>query len=163
MGRSGHDWSEFPDLYAAHGPLVRARCRALLEDRAEAEDVTQETFLSMAAQMRQRGESPEIRAWLLRTATNRCLNILRHGRLGPRVQRRLAGAAVVLEPSVASREVTSRLLGHLPRSLFLTAWLYHVEGRQQSEIALLCQVSRRTVIARLARFAEQARAYLEDI
>ena len=59
-------------LFADHGRLVSGLCRALLRDRAEAEDAAQQTFLS-AHRALLNGSSPdEPAAWLATIARNEC-------------------------------------------------------------------------------------------
>jgi RNA polymerase sigma-70 factor (ECF subfamily) len=156
------DGARFDELYARHGPVVYARCRQMLRDPAAAEDVTQETFLGIHRIFaRMRGER-ETLAWLYRTATNRCLNELRNGR---RRASSLRPAPDRGGPSpdqfLADHDLVERLAASLPEDLATAAWLYHVDGHEQAEIAEICGVSRRTVISRLGRFAERARAFLQ--
>lgn len=60
------------ELYRDHGRLVGGLCRALLRDRAEAEDATQQVFLA-AHRSLLNGTSPrEPAAWLAAIARNEC-------------------------------------------------------------------------------------------
>ncbi|HEX7582866.1 MAG TPA: RNA polymerase sigma factor [Gaiellaceae bacterium] len=60
------------ELYRDHGRLVGGLCRALLRDRAEAEDATQQVFLA-AHRSLLNGTSPrEPAAWLATIARNEC-------------------------------------------------------------------------------------------
>ena len=40
------------------------------------------------------------------------------------------------------------------------AWLYHVDGLEQAEVAEILGISRRTVVNRLAEFQERGRRVL---
>ena len=159
LGRGSE--TRFDDLYVRYGPVVFARCRQMLHDLMAAEDITQETFLSAHQTLgRLRGDR-ETLAWLYRTATNRCLNEIRNGRhraMMPEVLPDRAGPPP--DDGLLDRDLVARLGAQLPEDLTTAAWLYHVDGHDQKEVAEICGVSRRTVIARLARFAERARAFL---
>ena len=173
FGRASH--ARFDELYVRFGPAIYARCRHMLNDRGTAEDLTQETFLLAHRDLGKLRSDREALAWLYRTATNRCLNEIRNGR------RRAASPNLATEESIGSveapdatreravddglldRDLVERLAARLPEDLTTAAWLYHVDGHDQAEIAEICGVSRRTVIARLGRFASQARALLGEV
>jgi RNA polymerase sigma-70 factor (ECF subfamily) len=53
-----------------------------------------------------------------------------------------------------------RMLDRTPEKLRAPALLYHVDGMEQEQIAQVLQVSRRTVINRLAEFSERMRKFV---
>jgi RNA polymerase sigma factor (sigma-70 family) len=53
------------------------------------------------------------------------------------------------------------LLHGLPEKLRHVAWLYHVYGMKQDEVADTLNISRRTVVARLSHVQRHARAMAE--
>ena len=57
-------------------PIYRLAVR-MLYDTGEAEDVTQEVFVTAWRRLPEIHDDKAIRSWLYRIATNRCLNILR--------------------------------------------------------------------------------------
>ena len=57
-------------------PIYRLAVR-MLSDTGEAEDVTQEVFVTAWRRLPEIHDDKAIRPWLYRIATNRCLNILR--------------------------------------------------------------------------------------
>lgn len=59
-------------LYREHGAAVAALCRSLLRDRAEAEDATQQVFLSAHRALLHGAGPREPLAWLLAVARNEC-------------------------------------------------------------------------------------------
>jgi RNA polymerase sigma-70 factor (ECF subfamily) len=171
FGRASH--ARFDELYVRFGPAIYARCRHMLNDRGAAEDITQETFLLAHRDLAKLRSDREALAWLYRTATNRCLNEIRNGRhraAAPKateesigvIEASDGGRARALDEGLLDRDLVARLAARLPEDLITAAWLYHVDGHDQAEIAEICGVSRRTVIARLERFASQARALLGE-
>jgi RNA polymerase sigma-70 factor, ECF subfamily len=70
-------------LYREHGSAVATLCRSLLRDRAEAEDATQQVFLS-AHRALLRGTTPrEPLAWLLTVARHECYARFRERAVAP--------------------------------------------------------------------------------
>jgi RNA polymerase sigma-70 factor (ECF subfamily) len=152
----------FDELYARFGATIYARCRQILQDQASAQDATQEVFLRVHNTLDKIPGPREAFAWLYRAATNHCLNELRNGRLRPTLVATLPErAGPQTEARLSDRDLVVRMVRELPEELALPAWLYHVDELEQAEIAEICGVSRRTVIARLARFEEQARRFIE--
>jgi RNA polymerase sigma-70 factor (ECF subfamily) len=152
----------FDDLYRRFGPTIYARCRQMLREPAAAEDACQEVFLRIHARLETIRGIRQAFAWLYRTATNHCLNELRGGRLRPTLLASLPDrpSPVTDELRFATQDLVVRLGRELAPELATVAWLYHVDELEQAEIAAICGISRRTVIARLGRFMEQARLFL---
>jgi RNA polymerase sigma-70 factor, ECF subfamily len=152
----------FDELYKRFGSAIYARCRQMLGDAAAAQDATQEVFLRIHGTLDTIRGPREAFAWLYRTATNYCLNEIRNGRLRPTpVDTMPEYPGPPAEDRIADRDLLVRLIQASPEELATPAWLYHVDGLEQAEIAELCGVTRRTIIARLARFTDQARAFVE--
>jgi RNA polymerase sigma-70 factor (ECF subfamily) len=154
------------ELYRRYGPVIYARCRALLQDEAAAEDATQETFIRVHRHLDRVPAEREALFWIYRVATNHCLNELRD-----RKQRPLLAEPPLDRPCpqgdpegrLADRDLAARLIGAAPTKVRAIAWLYHVDGFEQEEVADILDVSRRTVINRLALFMENARKVLRRI
>jgi RNA polymerase sigma factor (sigma-70 family) len=68
-------------LFAEHGRMVFALCNVLLRDRPEAEDATQQSFLSAHKSMLAGVSPADPAAWLAAIARNECLTRLRRRRL----------------------------------------------------------------------------------
>lgn len=147
-------------LYATYGPTIYERCRRLLRDDSLAEDAAQETFVRVARHLDRVPDAQRALAWIFRIATNHCLNVLRdrqrlelHAtpeRPGPEPEARLE-----------DRDLLARLIARVPPKIRTTAWLYHVDGLDQEEVAKVLGVTRRTVINHLARFERSARKLAE--
>lgn len=100
-------------------------------------------------------------AWIYRIATNYCLNEIRDRKLRP-----LPDADPVepvsedFEAALADRDVAARIVWRSPEKLRAAAWLHHVDGLDQGEVARVLGISRRTVGSRLAEFADNARKFI---
>jgi RNA polymerase sigma-70 factor (ECF subfamily) len=153
--------ADFEELYARFAPTIYARCRQILRDAAAAEDATQEVFFRIHDRLARLDSPRHALGWLYRAATNHCLNEVRNGRTRTILMSKApAQPSPDAEQHISERDLVVRLVRELPADLALAAWLYHVDGLEQAEIAEICGVSRRTVIVRLNKFSERARAFL---
>ena len=151
----------FAELYTRFGPTIYARCREILRDAAAAEDATQEVFVRIHTRLTRMEGDRHALGWLYRVATNHCLNEVRNGRTHALLIAKVpVPTGDDAERQISARDLVVRLVRELPAELALAAWLYHVDGLEQAEIAEICGVSRRTVISRLNKFAERARLFL---
>ncbi|HVK84464.1 MAG TPA: sigma-70 family RNA polymerase sigma factor [Kofleriaceae bacterium] len=150
------------ELYRAYGPLIYARCRRLLGDSAAAEDATQETFMRVHRHL-DKADQREALAWIYRIATNYCLNEIRNRKRRPDLRDQVpelpAGADVT--QLFADRDLAERIVERAPEKLRVVAWLHYVDGLDQGEVARVLDISRRTVVNRLAEFAANARKFAQ--
>jgi RNA polymerase sigma-70 factor (ECF subfamily) len=156
---------ELTSLYRQYGPYIYARCARLLGDRSAAEDATQETFMRVHRHLHKAPDHNHALAWIYRIATNYCLNVIRdrelHHQLHHQIEQCIPEAhGDNLQVSLTNRDVVARIVARCPAKLCVPAWLHHVDGLDHGEIARVLGVSRRTVLNRLAAFADRARKFL---
>jgi RNA polymerase sigma-70 factor (ECF subfamily) len=151
-------------LYRLYGSVIHDRCRSLLRNDADAEDATHETFLRVHRYLDRVPGTREALFWIYRVATNHCLNEIR-GRNARAVPAggRLDVPTIDPEPErrLSDRDLARRLIDEMPPKLRAAAWLYHVDGFEQEEVARILDISRRTVVTRLAAFTERARRFVQ--
>lgn len=170
--------SAFEELVRRHEARVYRFVARMLGDAAEAEDVTQETFLSLHRHgHRFRGEA-RFSTFVYRVASNAALNrrrgLARRGARHRRLAERQAGGADLPpappDPEAAAvgaqleRRLT-RALGEVPDRLRVPLLLYDVEGLGYAEIAATLGTPEGTVksrIHRARRLLRQALAPLLD-
>ena len=151
------------ELYRTYAPVIYARCRRILGDAIAAEDATQETFVRVHRHLAKAPDAQRALYWIYRIATNYCLNELRARGSRPEP---IDDAAERAAPDAGSadrisdRDLVQRILAHASDQIRQVAWLYHVDGLDQHEVAAVLDISRRTVVTRLAEFAEGAQRYL---
>jgi RNA polymerase sigma-70 factor (ECF subfamily) len=152
---------ELSRLYRMYGPFIYARCCRLLDDSAAAEDATQETFLRVERHLAKvPPNSNEALAWIYRVATNYCLNELRNRKRRPEPRAEPVEAPTPAlrvdraEQAFADQDFVRRVIDRVAAKVRSVAWLYHVDGLNQEEVAAALGISRRTVVNRLAQFAE---------
>jgi RNA polymerase sigma-70 factor (ECF subfamily) len=152
----------FTQLYMRYGPTIYGRCRRLLNDPAAAEDAAQETFLRVYRHLESAPSSDEALRWIYRIATNYCLNELRDRK---RDAEPIADFSHVAdsgddEDRMADRDLARRLSSRAPAPISVASWLYHVDGLDQAEVALVLGVSRRTVVNHLAAFKRYVKKFV---
>jgi RNA polymerase sigma-70 factor (ECF subfamily) len=154
-------------LYRTYGPAIYARCRRLLGDDADAEDATQETFVRVHKHLARLPPGREALFWIHRVATNHCLNQLRDRRSrrdpAPVLSQSARATAISdgAEQRLCDRDLATQLIDEAQTKLRAVAWLYHVDGFEQEEVAQILGLSRRTVATRLDSFLKNARKFIK--
>ncbi len=150
-------------LYERHAAAVLARCRYLLREEEASRDAAQDVFVRALRALPDLEAAASPTAFLLRAATNHCLNLLRASRAAWREEtarlardRRERG----IEPE--SRELVRALLGAAPPEAQEVAVLYFVDELTQAEIAAEIGRSLPTVRKRLREFLAAARGALAE-
>jgi RNA polymerase sigma-70 factor (ECF subfamily) len=155
-------WSvdDIDALYRRHAYAVNRRCRDLLSDVGEAEDVTHEVFLRVLRKPDAFRGASSPATFLYAVATNLCLNRLRDARArGPAWQEAVAGASPVSgnpERTHLARDELDRLLAQVDEQTALIALYHFHDGLSQGEIAELVGLSRITVNKRIAALRARA-------
>jgi RNA polymerase sigma-70 factor (ECF subfamily) len=145
-------------LYRTYGPIIYARCVRLLADTSAAEDATQETFMRVHRHLEK--APPEALGWIYRIATNYCLNELRDRKHRPSPTDELPELSIDdFASALGDRDLVARIIKRSPEKLRVVAWLHHVDGLDQAEVAQTLGISRRSVVNHLNEFAANARKY----
>ena len=151
------------ELYARHAAAVLARCRYLLRDGEAARDATQEVFVRALGAVEELRSAASPSAFLLRSATNHCLNVLRASRAAWRDEvARMARERTERGIEPEARELVRALLGAAPAEAQEIAVLYFVDELTQAEIAEATGRSLPTVRKRLREFLAAARGALAE-
>lgn len=135
------------------------RCRALIRDPDEAQDVAQEVFLAIMQKSDQIRDPERLASWVYRLATHHCLNHLRANRR--RTARETADTVAAWQdrppPGPDAQYSLKDLLAQMTTSLDELGqqiFVYrYLDGMTQEEIAAMTQRSRRTVGKRLTKIA----------
>lgn len=153
------DAAAFEELYARHGRALYGLARRMLGRPEEAEDVVQDTFVTLVRSARtMAGDNPG--AWLRRVAANRCIDRLRSRARGP--------MPLLDEPPPAGITVSTRAidleraLATLPERARQIFVLHDVEGFQHREIATMLGISDGTSKSQLFRARGMLREWLGE-
>ena len=151
------------ELYRRHAAGVLARCRYLLRDDDAARDAAQDVFVRALRALPELEAAESPTAFLLRAATNHCLNVLRAERAAWREEvARLARDRHERGIEPDARELVRALLGAASPEAQEIAVLYFVDELTQAEIAAETGRSLPTVRKRLREFLAAARGALAD-
>jgi RNA polymerase sigma-70 factor (ECF subfamily) len=155
--------------YQQHKAAVFRRCQSLLKDKALAEDATQDVFLKLAAN-EQRIQNPKAQlAWLLQTATNHCLSMLRGSHRTESLDAKSSGDDDAPHPEQPSHRLTAQYearefsqklmedLGTVSRDIALSVL---AQGEERQVVAGKLKVSRKTVTRKLASISARAKNLL---
>ena len=148
---------ELSNAMKTYGDTVYRLALCRLQNAADAEDVYQDVFLRLLEQRAIHWDGEHLKAWLIRTALNRCADLgrlrQRRGTLSleevPDMARPVDEAAVELWDTVA----------RLPEKLRTAVHLFYGEGYESGEIGALLGIPAATVRSRLRR----ARAELREL
>ncbi|HEV8115596.1 MAG TPA: sigma-70 family RNA polymerase sigma factor [Acidimicrobiales bacterium] len=164
------DQATFADQAMEHMPSLYAAAMRMTRNRADAEDLVQETYLKAYRAFGGFQEGTNLRAWLYRILTNTFINIYRAKKRRPDesnlddvedlyLYRRLGA----LEAAQAGRSAEDEVLDSftetevksaleaLPEQFRMAVLLADVEGFQYKEIAEILDIPIGTVMSRLHR------------
>lgn len=152
------DHSQLRDAMERHGPSVYRLALCRLQNTADAEDVYQDVFLRLYQQNTQGWDGERTKAWLLRSAVNRCADI---GRFRLRQHSLpLEEAAGLAAPADREQRELWAAVAALPPKFRTVVHLHYAEGYSTAEIAALLFLPASTVRTRLHRAREQLKTLL---
>ena len=142
-------------------PLVREKCRRVLKDVDDADDVAQDVFIRFW-----QGRAPrDVRgatAWLYKTATHLCIDRLRQRSMRDRPVPQPTQAPD-LEAATGHRQVLEQLISLADDDELQVAVLSRVDGLTQPEAAEVLGISERTVRRLLNRFDDRVAAKRQEV
>ncbi len=152
-------------LAARHLDSVVALAWRNLGNRADAEDVAQETFVRLLAKARAwRAGGPGLRAWLFRVATNLCIDRHRARARAPQgagEAEAVAHTGPPLEDSIAITRAVRGALSALParqRAALVLVHFHGMTGREAGEALGVGEEAVESLLARGRRRMRQALA-----
>jgi RNA polymerase sigma-70 factor, ECF subfamily len=169
------DAAAFGDLVQRHQQRIHRLAVHMLRDRAEAEDVTQETFIRAYRALARFDGRSEPYTWFYRITVNLSLNRLR-ARKTARTSHdtddpRLDGMLVDQRPDSAdpaAKASRQELYGHLARgidqlseTLRTTLILVCIDGRSHEDVAVILGAPEGTIAWRIHEARRKLRGYLE--
>ncbi|MGB7555184.1 MAG: sigma-70 family RNA polymerase sigma factor [Candidatus Korobacteraceae bacterium] len=167
----GHDAEALGEIYRLHVRRVFGLCRYILDSRESAEDATSEVFLKLQRSIETYDGSIPFPKWLLRVASNQCIDALRRRKRGQLVivegDEGLALEAASSEPSplsaVLSTEEKAQVrdaIAGLPQNYRIPLVLRYYGELSYDEIAQQLGLQRNYVAALLFRAKQELRRKL---
>ncbi len=173
MNELGNQQAVFSQAALEHLDALYGYALALTRDRAEAEDLVQETYLRASRSLGQLVPDSNLKSWLFVIMRNAWLNQLRHKRSGPRFVELDGGEGDVLDlpdhlavdPYVVylrklEREEIRSAIESLPNVYREIIVLRDIEGFSYQQIAGLLECPAGTVMSRLGRARAKLRRLL---
>ena len=149
---------EIADIYQRHRDMVYRICFAYMKNSADTEDAVQDTFINLI-KAKKPLESPEHeKAWLIRTASNVCKNVLRHWR---RKVENLEEHKDLQARDVFTIDETLQAVMKLPSKYKASVYLYYYEGYDSTEIAQILQKPQSTIRYYLLQARKILKKHLE--
>lgn len=149
-------------------PVYRLAC-ALLDDPAEADDATQETFIAAALHIERYQPGTNFRAWLLTITANACKGRLRKRKVRRNLENLLSGLHLLQDPppdpesAALHHERGAQLwqaVGELDEKYRLVLVLRLVQELPVSEIAQVLGINEKTIYTRLYEATRKLRRRL---
>lgn len=144
---------EIMDIYHRQVDTVYRICFSFMKNKADTEDMVQDTFLRLMKSGPEFQSEKHEKAWLIVTAANLCRDSLRRAwRKNESIDDlpEMAGEDTLHNP------VLDAIL-KLPRDQKLTVYLYYYEGYSSAEIAKILGCRQGTVRSRLTRARDALR------
>ncbi|MBR5115094.1 MAG: RNA polymerase sigma factor [Oscillospiraceae bacterium] len=146
---------EIAEIYSRHVKTVYRVCFAYMKDPADAEDAVQETFFKLIRSGPAFDGEEHEKAWLIRTASNVCKNVLRHW-----WRRRESIEDCPTLPGSDEPEIDDvfQAVMALPDKYKAVVYLHYYEGFSGAEIAGILKKPQSTIRNHL----HEARAILKE-
>lgn len=138
------------EAFDSYSDMVYRIALNIVRNREEAQDVVMDVFMAL---MKQSGFSDEghIKAWLIRTAENKAINVVRSARLTKTQPLDELLANTVASPLNESEHDMLDMVMRLPDKLKTTLYMYYYEDMSAALIAQILKISENTVYKRLER------------
>jgi RNA polymerase sigma-70 factor (ECF subfamily) len=160
------------EIFDMYKDRVYALCRHMAGNTEDAEDLTQEVFVSVFQHLDHFRAESTFGTWLYRIATNHCLNRLRKKR--PEIHSFETMQEIDIAPPasgpnpedmVVRKELNRRMelaVAALPENLRIVFVLGTLEGLRYKEISEVCDCSEEAVKMRIHRARKQVRDKLKN-
>jgi RNA polymerase sigma-70 factor (ECF subfamily) len=158
-------------LYRRHAASLLAMSSRLLRNKAEGEEVVQDSFITAFEQLATLREPAAFRSWIGQIAISLVRRRIRRSRVlrfvGFEQSTEDASLSALAMPGMsvdrrAELALIDRILGTLRSDLRIAWTLRHVEGLELSEVASLCGCSLATVKRRIAEADAALKRHVDD-
>ncbi len=160
----------FSELYDRYAPKVFGKCLALLKDRGEAEDATQEIFVKIFSKMGSFDQRSKFSTWLYSITYNLCIDRLRK----KKKERELFSEELENKPEVVVEVDDKELmemeldrlkvvLERIPEGDKMLLLMKYLDGMQIKEIAKILDKTESAIKMRIKRAKFKARKIYEDL
>jgi RNA polymerase sigma-70 factor (ECF subfamily) len=144
------------DLYERYGFIIYRRCLTILHSEDEAKDAMQAVFVKFADEYHRIREKNAAVAWVFRTATNYCFNVLRDKKkfVEPDCLESIPDGDDI-EDRLDARNIIRLAFAGNPDKVRDAVYFTYVEKLTQEEITKITGQSPATIRRNLARFKQK--------
>jgi len=158
--------SAYNEIVKKYSPQIYSRAYRILRSRSDAEEATQDVFLSVFRNLRRFRFDRPFSHWLNTVALNACRMILRKRAAEQRrrdaVSQERAPAEPDVQPDAVLRNLLHELLDSLESGTRVAVLMRFVEGNSFPEIAEALDISESAAKMRVSRGAKQLRELYEE-
>lgn len=148
-------------LFDSYADMVYRIAFNIVRSREDAEDIVMDTFTALIRQKCFDGRE-HAKAWLIRTARNKSLNVVKSGRVNLNVPLDELLENVLSSPVNESEYELLDLVMRLPEKLKTTVYMFYYEDMTAVQIAEALGISENTVYKRLERGRRALKISLEE-
>lgn len=153
---------EFEKIYQSYSEKIFRLCMAYVNDRVEAQDLTQETFIIVWEKLDTFRNESSIGTWIYRIATNNCLKMIRKGKVHKTAELPIhimeKEMPASLEPQI---KLLYQFISELPEIERIIISL-ELEDLNQAEIALIVGLSATNVRVKIHRIKKKLTKKFKD-
>lgn len=133
---------EIAEIYSRHAKTVYRVCFSFMKNTEETEDALQETFFRLISKGPAFASEEHEKAWLIRTASNVCKNMLKHWW---RKRENIEDHSDIATDQAFPDDTCMNAILSLPEKLKTVVYLYYYEGYTSVEIAKILGKPQSTV------------------
>jgi RNA polymerase sigma-70 factor (ECF subfamily) len=133
---------EIADIYSRHVKTIYRICYTYMKNPADTEDVVQETFIKLMKSGGAFENEEHEKAWLIRTATNLCIDNLKHWW---RKRENLEDYENTLGTDDFQLDYTLEAVINLPDKYKTVVYLYYYDGYTSVEISRILSKPQSTI------------------
>jgi len=146
---------EIAEIYHRHKDMLYRICFAYMKNGSDTEDAIQDSFINLIKSNPVFASMEHEKAWLIRTASNICKNMLRHWW---QKRENIEDHEGIQANDFEIDETFTAVMG-LPANYKTATYLYYYEGYTSAQIAQILQKPQSTI----RYFLMQARNILRDV
>ena len=146
---------EIAEIYVRHRQTIYRVCYAYMKNKADTEDAVEDTFFQLIKSGPVFESEEHEKAWLIRTASNICKNILKSWW---RKKKNIEDCYDLSEPEKIATDDIIQVVMALPQKYKTVVYLYYYEGYNSAEIAAILKKPKSTI----RNYLHEARGLLRE-
>lgn len=158
---SGHMNNYITDIYDRHVDTVYRVCFSIMDNKQDAEDAVQSTFVKFVESKKSFIDIEHEKAWLIVTARNTCIDLRRKWWRKKVVDYDLSTVGSIGKDSFKYNDLEEKMR-KLPSTHRLILYLYYYEGYKVAEIANMLKMNINTVKTRMRSARKRLKIEIGD-